>query len=265
MMIEKNNLWNEKVGLSKETPTITAYFPSEKKSDSAIVIFPGGAYAARANHEGEEYAKFLTENGYIAFVVDYRVSPHRFPLPLLDARRAIRFVRFYSPKYGIDKNKIGVMGSSAGGHLAALSSTYFNPIEFEGVDEIDKEDFIPNFQILCYPVISLFGNGLTHINSVKNLLGDMALEKCEELSPNLMANEKTPPAFIWHTFADGVVNVKNSLFYTSKLKDLDIKAELHIFPDGEHGMGLSKGESKERIYVSQWRTLFLKWLEYMEI
>ena len=128
----------------------------------AIVICPGGAYRLRVAHEGKNYAEFLTEHGYTSFVLDYRVAPHKFPLPLLDARRAIRFVRFYADKYGIDKNKIAIMGSSAGRHLAAMTATYYEPIEFENIDEIDKEDFIPNAQILCYPVIKLLGKGKAH-------------------------------------------------------------------------------------------------------
>lgn len=262
MRTETRNLWDNSVGMCEKVPTMTAYFPEEKRSKSAILIFPGGAYENLADHEGDKYAKFLAENGYISFVVNYRVSPNRFPLPLLDARRAIRTVKHCSERVGIDK--VGVMGSSAGGHLAALTSTYFKPIDFENTDDIDKEDIFPDFQILCYPVISLFGKGLTHIGSAKNLLGEKALEKCEELSPNLIVNEKTPPAFIWHTFADNVVNVRNSILYASSLRDLKIKTELHIFPDGEHGLGLSKGESKEHIHVSQWNKLLLNWLKYID-
>ena len=250
--------------MCEETPTITAYIPDAKKSDITVVIFPGGGYGMRAPYEGEGYAKFLAENGVSAFVVDYRVSPHRFPLPLLDARRGIRTVRYYADKYGTDKNKIAVMGSSAGAHLAALSSTYFERIEFEGADEIDKEDFIPNYQILCYPVIALTGKGIAHIGSGKNLLGDMYADLCEDLSPQLIVSEKTPPAFIWHTFFDNGVNVKNSLIYASALKDKGIGAEIHIFPDGRHGLGLSTGDSKEEKHVSKWGKLLLEWIEYIQ-
>lgn len=257
-------LWKKTPGMCEEVPTITAYLPKNKKSNIAIVIFPGGGYGFRAEHEGKGYAEFLAENGYSAFVVDYRVSPHRFPLPLLDARRAVRTVRYYADKYGIDKNKIAVMGSSAGGHLAALCSTYYKPIEFENVDEIDKENFIPNFQILCYPVIALTGKGLTHFGSGEKLLGDKLAQMGEELSPNLIVSEKTPPAFIWHTFADNIVNVKNSLVYAEQLKNVGTKAELHIFPDGEHGLGLSQGEDKIRKHISQWTELLINWLKYVE-
>ena len=264
MLCEKNNLWIKTPGLCEETPTITAYIPSEKKSDIAVVIFPGGGYGMRAPYEGEGYAEFLAENGYTSFVVDYRVSPHEFPLPLLDARRAIRTVRHHAEKYGIDKNKIAVMGSSAGGHLAALSATYFEKIDFEGVDEIDNEDFIPNFQILCYPVITLFGKGVAHIGSGKRLLGEMYPDLCEDLSPQLIVSQKTPPAFIWHTFSDNAVNVKNSLMYAESLKDAGLSAEVHIFPDGHHGLGLAKGDGRVEKHVNKWSELLLGWLKYVD-
>lgn len=264
MKIEKKELWKEKVGMCEKIPTITAILPDNKKSDMAILAFPGGGYGGLTDYEGGAYARFLAEKGFTAFFVDYRVAPHRFPLPLLDARRAIRTVRYNADKYGIDKNKIAVMGSSAGGHLAALCSTYFEPIEFEGVDEIDKEDFIPNYQILCYPVISLAEKEFAHFGSGQNLLGEKLSQMGKELSPELIVSEKTPPAFIWHTLTDNIVNVKNSLVYAEKLKEVGVGAELHIFPDGEHGLGLSKGEDKISKHNSQWADLLINWLRYVE-
>ena len=119
MKTDKINLWENTPGKCEEIPSITAYIPENKKSDGAIMILPGGAYVGRAPHEGEGYAKFFAEHGITAFVCDYRVMPHEFPLPLLDSRRAMRFVRYHSEKYGLNKEKIYIMGSSAGGHLAA--------------------------------------------------------------------------------------------------------------------------------------------------
>lgn len=261
-MDKKVNLWRDTPGLCNEIPAITAYMPENKKSDAAIIVFAGGGYAERAEYEGDRYAQFLSENGYTAFVVDYRVSPHRFPLPLLDARRAVRTVRFNAEKYGIDKNKVAVMGSSAGGHLAALLSTYYEPIEFENIDEIDSEDFVPNAQILCYPVISLLNKEITHIGSAKNLLGDKLEQMGAALSPDLLVSPKTPKAFIWHTFADEAVNVKNSIIYCNKLKDFDILTEMHIFPDGIHGLALAEGDDAIGRHIAQWKGLLLNWLEY---
>lgn len=262
MKVEKNNLWDKTPGMCEEIPQITAYIPDDTKRDMAVVILPGGGYGARAEHEGEGYAKFFAENGIKSFVVDYRVAPHRFPLPLLDARRAIRYVRYHADKYGIDKNKIAIMGSSAGGHLAALTSTYYEGIDFEGLDEIDKEDFIPNAQILCYPVIKLLGAKVTHIWSGRNLLGsDLQVEMGEALSPDLIATEKAPQAFIWHTFEDDVVPVQNSLDYASRLKAVGVETELHIFPHGGHGMGLASGDTEVDKNVRQWSDLLLNWFE----
>ena len=138
-----------------EKPYITYYPAENKKGDGAVIIFPGGGYAKRAPHEGKGYADYLTAQGISCFVLEYRVSPNRFPLPLLDARRAVRYVRANAEKYGIDPNKIAVMGSSAGGHLAAFVSTYLKPIDGEGADDLDTVDFRPNAQILCYPVIDI--------------------------------------------------------------------------------------------------------------
>ncbi len=263
MKIITNVLWDNTPGICEEIPQLTAYIPDNKKSDAAIVIFPGGGYGMRANHEGEGYAKFLAENGYTAFVCHYRVSPHSFPLPLLDARRAVRTVRSKAAEYGIDKNKIAVMGSSAGGHLASFVSTYYKNIAFEGVDEIDKEDFIPDAQILCYPVIKLYDDADTHMGSAQALLDDRYNELCRECSADIIAGDKTPQAFIWHTFADDCVPVGNSLDYAKALKRHNVPVEMHIYPDGGHGLGLASEDDKVSKHISEWSGALLKWLDYI--
>lgn len=268
-MFQAIKLWENTPGICEEIPIIEYYKPENKKSDAAVIIFPGGGYSHRAKHEGEGYAQFLSDNGINAFVVQYRVSPHRFPLELLDARRSVRYVRFFADKFGIDKNKICVMGSSAGGHLSALVSTYMEPIEFENLDEIDKEDFLPNKQILCYPVIKL-GYKFAHVASGVNLLGEKYPYEWENCSPNLIAGEKTPDAFIWHTFEDNCVNVINSLEYAKKLRKLNKRVEMHIFPDGAHGLGLAPQNPEldddanyMRKHISQWGDLLINWLKYI--
>lgn len=257
MKTEKYNLWNTVPGMCQEIPTITVYIPDEKRSEGAIVIFPGGGYGGRSRWEGENYGQFFAENGITAFVCDYRVKPHSFPIPLMDARRAVKFARFNAEKYGLDKQKIYVIGSSAGGHLAALVSTYKEKLDFEDTDEIDKEEYLPNGQILCYPVIGLLGKEKGHIGSGKNLLGDNLADLGDDLSPNLIAEEGTPRAFIWHTFDDNIVNVINSLEYAKRLKRINTATEMHIFPSGEHGLGLSESNA----YVAEWKNLLLRWLE----
>jgi len=258
MIKEKMSMWDKIPGMCEENPCITVYIPENKKSEGAVVIFPGGGYQMRADYEGEGYAVFLAEHGVTAFVCDYRVAPHKFPLPLLDGRRAVRWVRSNAEKYGLDKNKIYVMGSSAGGHLAALVSTYRGEIEFEGADETDKEDYLPNGQILCYPVIKLLGSGIAHLGSGANLLGEMHAMIGEQCSPDLIADEKTPKAFIWHTFDDNAVNVINSLDYAKKLRTLNVDTEMHIYPNGVHGLGLCEPSH----YAAAWSSELLRWLEY---
>lgn len=254
------NLWKNTPGMCNETPQITPYIPANKKTDAAVVIFAGGGYCGRAEHEGQGYAEFLAQNGITAFVVDYRVAPHSFPLPLLDARRAIRFVRHNAKEYGINPQKIAAMGSSAGGHLTALLCTYQGKLDFEGVDQIDNLDYLPNAQILCYPVIVSPKNNFTHKGSYINLLGgEEMLQNCQNYDPSLLVNENTPPAFIWHTSNDGVVNVKNSTQYLAALNNSGVLAEMHIFPNGPHGMGLANDDN----HVAQWSKLLLNWFKYL--
>lgn len=250
------HLWNQIPGEYDEPPVLDCYFPDKRSASCAVVIFPGGGYEWRAPHEGEGYAEFLNAHGIAAFVCQYRVHPHLFPLPLLDARRAIRFVRFHADEYGIRKNQIFVIGSSAGGHLAALVSNYEKELENEHSDEIDKEDFLPNGQILCYPVIKLLGKGIAHLGSGKSFLGDRQAELGEELSPDRIVTEHTPPAFIWHTFDDNAVNVINSLDYARAMALKNINTELHIYPHGRHGLGLAADSP----YVAQWTDCLLRWL-----
>ncbi len=252
------DLWESIPGMCEEKPVLDVYIPENKKSDIAVVILPGGGYVERCPHEGHEFAQFLNSHGITAFVCQYRVAPHRFPLPLLDARRAIRYVRYFSNDFGISKEKIYIMGSSAGGHLAALTCTYRGNLSDEGMDDIDKENYLPYGQILCYPVIKLLGKGITHFGSGMSLLAEHHADMGDELSPDQIADEQTPQAFIWHTFTDGGVNVINSLDYVKRLRQKNVPAELHIYPNGRHGLGLAFGTQN----VEEWTTQLLRWLDY---
>lgn len=257
--MKEMQLWSTVPGLCIDAPTIE-YYPAENKlGDGAVVIFPGGGYYNRAAHEGKGYAEFLNSIGLDAFVVQYRCRAHKFPLPLLDARRGVRFVRHHAKEYGIDPGKIAVMGSSAGGHLAAMASTYFAPIDLEKTDEIDEEDCTPNATILCYPVINVSDLTITHIGSVQNLLGDQ-LSLAGAVDPSLTVSEKTPKAFIWHTSNDGGVNVINSYRYAEALRRQNIQTEMHIFPDGPHGLGLAE----QNPHVAQWSGLLKNWLRLLD-
>ena len=247
-------MWDSVPAVNGEVPVLE-YFPAENKtSDATVVIFPGGGYARRAEHEGKGYAEFLNSFGMDAFVCEYRVAPYRFPIELLDARRAVRYVRAHAAEFGIDPNKVAVMGSSAGGHLAALVSTYTDPIDFEGVDEIDSIDPIPNASILCYPVIHHPDeSNVSHLGSYINLMGEG--EDYVKAAPDMLVSGKTPTAFIWHTSNDDVVNVTNSYLYAAALRKHDIPHEMHIFPKGRHGLG----NTNEVPHVSQWTGLLKNW------
>lgn len=227
---------------------IHRYTAENKRGDGAVIIFSGGGYSWRAPHEAEPYALKLNDMGIDAFVVDYRVHPDMFPLPLLDARRAIRFVRENADNWQINKEKIAVMGSSAGGHLAELSSTLFDD---------EWQDAIPNAQILCYPVTDID----SHKGSYENLLGDN-IGAHESVTPTLLASERTPIAFIWHTSSDQSVDVRGSYRYAARLAELGIPVEMHIYPIGGHGLGLANGlyDRATLPYVQRWIEDLERWL-----
>ena len=222
----------------EEAPTLKYFAAENRRGRGTVLIFPGGGYMRRAEHEGDGYARFFNANGLDAFVLEYRVEPYRHPVPLLDARRAIRTVRKMAEELGLDPEKIAVMGSSAGGHLAAhLATTGDAPLiddEYtEGVEGISAR---PNAQILCYPVT----NEKSHLGSYKHLLGEENLSLCDTVNPILLANENTPPAFIWHTETDNGVRMQDTLAYAARLHELDVRTEMHIYPTGGHGLGLAE-------------------------
>ena len=246
-----------------EIPSITPYRAENKTHDGTVVIFPGGAYACRAPHEGDGYARFFNEHGYDVFVVDYRVSPNRFPTELLDARRAVRLVREHAAEYGISPDKIAVMGSSAGGHLAALVSTYRPAIDGEGADATDEISPFPNASILCYPVIDTSDDAVVHYGSKINLLGEENEDLGASVSPSVIADRHTCPAFLWHTSDDECVNVINSYRYATRLRNVGVPVEMHILPHGPHGMGLAErrfGYTDDTPYVARWGEWLLAWL-----
>ncbi|MBQ8187292.1 MAG: alpha/beta hydrolase [Clostridia bacterium] len=251
-------MWDKVPGLCEEVPVLEYYPAENRKSDATCVIFPGGGYARRAPHEGQGYAEYFNAIGMDAFVCEYRCYPHTFPLPLLDARRAVRYVRAHAAEYGLNPDKVAVMGSSAGGHLAALVSTYRDPIDFEDIDEIDKLCPIPNATILCYPVCHKPDDiNIAHVGSFRNLLGEII--EPEKVSPDLLVVDSTPPAFIWHTSDDGGVDVRNSYHYASALRAHKIPHEMHVFPCGPHGLGLAPNHP----HVAQWAGLMKNWLVFM--
>lgn len=245
-----------------ENPMISYYKPEEKTSDWSVVIFPGGGYHHRAEHEGKGYAEFLNSHGITAFVVDYRVTPNRFPVELSDARRGVRFVRQHAEEFGVVKNKIAVMGSSAGGHLAALVTNYKEVLPGEPYDEMDKEDYLPNAQILCYPVIRVIGD-FGHTGSGHELLGENYETLAEQFNVDGLVTENTPQAFMWHTFSDGAVQVLNSLSYIEALYRYKVPTEFHMFPEGNHGLGLANADHRCNPHVAQWGELLIRWMKQL--
>ena len=245
----------ESISLWPAGGTVMEYYPAENRlTDAAVVIFPGGGYVGRAPHEGKGYAEYLNSVGMDAFVCEYRVAPDYFPLPLLDARRAVRYVRHHAAEYGLNTRRIAVMGSSAGGHLAGMVSTYTAPIEGEDLDEVDREDALPDATILCYPVCHMPDEtGVAHVGSFENLCGGKI--PYAAVSNDLNVTDDTPPAFLWHTSDDDCVNVINSYLYASALRRHNIPHELHVFPCGPHGLGLAES----RPHVAQWAGLLRSW------
>lgn len=225
-------------------------------SSGAIIICPGGGYEQLADHEGEPVARWLNEHGISAFVLKYRIAPHREPAPQMDAQRAIRYVRSHAEEFGFDPQKIGILGFSAGGHVAAMTGTVFDS-EYSDSDHIEERiSSRPDLMILCYPVITMKEFG--HLGSRKNLLGNTPSEQIiSQYSAETHIGLDTPPTFIWHTANDTSVPVENSLQFARSLSQFNIPYELHIFPEGKHGIGLAT----ELPDVGMWTTLCIGWLK----
>lgn len=224
----------------KDIPTLTPYLPAtEKATGAAIIICPGGGYGKLADHEGKDYALWLNERGIAGFVLKYRLgtSGYHHPAMMHDVQRAIRFVRFHATDWKLAPAKIGVMGSSAGGHLAATAVTHFDAGRSDDADPVERIGCRPDLGILCYPVISM--GPLTHGGSKTNLLGnDPAPELVQLLSNELQVTKDTPPCFLWHTRDDGAVKVENSLEFANALLKNGVPHDLHIYQTGNHGQGL---------------------------
>ena len=248
-----------------QTPMIYAYTPKNKTSDAAVVIYPGGGYYIVAiDHEGFQLAKWFNERGITAFVVKYRVPMDEYMTnkeirPLQDAQQAIRYVRQNSAKFGINIDKIGTMGFSAGGHLAATVSSHFQTQVGEIID--DKTSVKPNFQMLIYPVIS-FGDKFGHLGSRDNLLGlNPPIDKIDYYCNEKWVTKETPPTFLLST-SDDFVSSQNSIEYYMACKKNNVPAELHIFESGGHGYALIK---KNRGPVEGWSERLEDWLRFRKL
>jgi acetyl esterase/lipase len=204
-----------------------------------LLICPGGGYAHLAPHEGDGYARFFAARGITCFVLAYRLgtSGYHYPAEFLDAARAMRTVRAKAADYGIDPHRIGIVGSSAGGHLASTLLTHFDAGKPSDSDPIERQDDRPDLGILCYPVITM--GVATHGGSRLNLLGPTpAPELVTLLSNELQVTAATPPCFLFATWEDKTVKIENTLSFANALRAHEVKFDLHIYEHGGHGMGL---------------------------
>ena len=242
----------------EDQPSLTPFvLPKDGGSGAAIVVCPGGGYQGLAiDKEGYAVAKWLNTLGVSAFVLKYRLGPrYHHPIELGDAQRAIRMVRSRAAEYGLQPDRIGIMGFSAGGHLASTAGTHFDAGSSGAADPIDRLSSRPDFMVLCYPVIS-FGT-FAHVGSRKNLLGDNPDPLLvENLSNELQVTKDTPPTFLFHTTTDSTVPVENSVMFYSALRKAGVPAEMHIYERGPHGVGLAQSDP----VLSSWPGRLADWL-----
>ena len=241
-------------------PTLAPFLVNNSQPSGAVVVLPGGGYGRKAGHEAEPVARWLNTLGISAFVLDYRVAPYQHPIPLLDARRAIQLVRSRATEWGVDPGRVGILGFSAGGHLASTTGTHFEAVQdgaaAAAAAGIDQFSFRPDAMILCYPVISF--SEYAHAGSMENLLGPRpAADQRAWLSNEKQVSAQTPPTFLWHTADDQSVPVENSLMFASALARNKVRFELHVFEHGDHGVGLAQGHP----YAGSWTELCGNWLK----
>lgn len=241
-------------------PTLAIYLPpKEKATGMAVIICPGGGYVHLAMaHEGIEVAKKFNEMGVAAFVLKYRLPSDETMInkeigPLQDAQRAIQLVRQHAGEWGVKTDRIGIMGFSAGGHLASTAGTHFTQAVIDNKDNISLR---PDFMILLYPVIS-FSDSIAHHGSRDNLLGlHPSPEKIKEYSNEWQVSSQTPPTFLVHAGDDHTVPVGNSLHFYEALQHHDVPAEMHIYPHGGHGFGMNNSATKDA-----WMDRLKNWLD----
>ena len=243
----------------RDIPTITAYPAyNSQRTGTAVVLAPGGGYVNLAmNHEGRQVANYLNGLGITAFVLKYRLGPrYHHPIELGDAQRAIRLVRARAGEFAIEPGRVGMMGFSAGGHLASTTGTHFDAGNPQAADPVDRQSCRPDFLILGYPVIS-FTAPYTHQGSKTALLGANPDPKLvEDLSSELRVTPQTPPTFLFTSTADTVVPAENSIAFYLALKKAGVPSELHVFEKGPHGVGLDLQDPAEGV----WPALLANWL-----
>jgi len=246
---------------TNDIPTLTPYLPDgTNATGAAMVICPGGGYAHLAAHEGNDYALWLNQHGVAGFVLKYRLGSngYRHPAMLQDAARAVRLVRARAADWKIDPHRVGIMGSSAGGHLASTLLTHFDPGNPEAKDAVERQSSRPDLGILCYAVISM--GEYTHRGSKANLLGtNPPPELVRLLSNELQVTSNTPPCFIWCTYEDRTVPMENSLIFAQALRKNHVPFDLHVYQKGKHGLGLA--DKSPFAHPHPWAADCLYWLK----
>jgi acetyl esterase/lipase len=244
----------------EDQPLLTPYLPPEGKANgTAVVIFPGGGYQHLSmEKEGSDIANWLAGNGVTAFVVRYRLGPvYNHPIELGDAQRAIRIVRSRATEWGVDPRKLGVIGFSAGGHLASTAGTHYDAGNASSADAIERASSRPDFLLLLYPVISM-ADSVAHKGSRLNLLGATPTpELMKLLSNEMQVTKDTPPTFIVHSSDDRTVPVENAVLFYRALRSNGVPAEMHIFEYGGHGFGLAPSDP----ILGAWATLCESWMK----
>lgn len=244
-----------------DTPTLTMFRPQPHTGNgTAVIIAPGGAYLGLAsNLEGRQVADWYTSRGVTGFVLRYRLgSKYLYPIPLRDAQRAIRFVRSHANEFGIRPDRIGFMGFSAGGHLAAMAATMFDGGKPGAPDPIDRVSSRPDFVVLGYPWLNAMEKDETGVLSYCSAL-KIAADQCtnfEQYSPDQLVSAQTPPTFIYHTTDDELVPVEASIKYYRALRAAGVPVEIHLFGHGRHGSGLGLGDAS----LDLWPVLLESWL-----
>lgn len=257
-------LWEDKAPYAAGTeaddiPTLTLHVPAAP-TGAAIVVCPGGGYQHLAPHEGPVIGDWLAEMGIFAAVLKYRLAPrYKHPAMITDAQRAIRTVRARAEQWRVDPGRIGILGFSAGGHLAATASTQFDPGNPAAADPIERISSRPDVSILLYPVITMLQS--THGGSRRNLLGENpSADLAEKMSAERNVTPQTPPTFLFHTVEDPSVPIENALMYASALQRNGVPFELHAYERGRHGVGLAL----DNPILRTWGTLLRNWLTLRE-
>ena len=241
-----------------DSPTLIPVLPEGEGSFPAIVVCAGGGYGGRAGHEGAPVAEWLASIGIAGLVVSDRFAPNRHPIPLTDAQRAIRLARSQAQAWNLDAKRVGILGFSAGGHLAASAATIHDTGLIVG-DAIDQLPCRPDCAVLSYAVLT-FGDHRHH-GSMYNLFGTgiPARPLREALSPERQVSAATPPCFLWHTASDDAVPVQNSLLFASALAEQRVPFALHVYPEGQHGLGLAQGHAS----AGGWTRDCAEWLRQL--